>query len=422
MDRSLPVALLLLLGSPPTATAAPQYHTGHAVYGCVDPRATRALASRDGDARPYGWAASVRQQGRCYLLRPALHLDIILNEAELVLLRRVPPQVGEPPLYVMNRDVAVMQTDRNDVPRVVPVAPKPDVPPSGPSLALAPDEQPVQFAPAVQPPMLAGSADGRSGRPGVVAQPASHATVTPAPIDPDQTAPDRPSASDAAPPAIASVDPIPSATPNGAITSIRQPDAAAPDNAGATAIARDRASAPWPPQSTLVTANRRQAAILVAAIVTLLLLLFVAAALLLARRRRRFSLIDDGWTARTEGSASDLLMPITLPFLTPLEFHRRCAEMLEGAGWTMHLAFPGTGGGPDITGRRDGVLLVVRCRLSRTAISGEMVDEAAAMGARQVGAMTMLVSNAPFSQRARDEGIRQGIHLMRDTELAAFIG
>ncbi len=158
---------------------------------------------------------------------------------------------------------------------------------------------------------------------------------------------------------------------------------------------------------------------------TLLLLAFVLAAFVVARRRRHFAHVEDaGWppneddtiTAPVVKTAADLDAT-----LTPQEFRKICAAELERAGWATQLGLNGGGNGPDIVGHRADALLAVRCRLSRTAITGEMVDEAAEMGKRHDAAMTALVSNAPFSQRARDEAFRHRVHLLRDTELAVFI-
>lgn len=93
---------------------------------------------------------------------------------------------------------------------------------------------------------------------------------------------------------------------------------------------------------------------------------------------------------------------------------------LERGGWTTQLGFSGGGAGPDIIGRRDSAVLLVRCRPADVAVTTQMVDEAASMGARQAGSLTVLASNAPFSQPVRDEAIRHRVHLLRDTELATF--
>ena len=162
---------------------------------------------------------------------------------------------------------------------------------------------------------------------------------------------------------------------------------------------------------------------LVAGLVTLLLLAFVAVAFAVARRRRHFARVEEGWPS-PKGRAEPV--PVARPdarlFPTPQAFRRHCAGELERAGWVTQLAFPGDGTGPDIVCRRAGTVLAVRCRLSPNDITSEMVDEAHVMGTKQAASVTMLASNAPFSQRARDEAIRHRVHLLRDNELSVFVG
>lgn len=160
-------------------------------------------------------------------------------------------------------------------------------------------------------------------------------------------------------------------------------------------------------------------------LVTLLLLAGMGAAYLVARRRRRFTHVEErnDWPSREE------IVPLNRPTLpnprllpTTQEFRKRCADALEAAGWKTQLTFRGDGGGPDIVGRRQDAVLAVRCRMSRSAITSEMVDEAAVMGTLQSASVTVLASDAPFSQQARVEASRYRVHLLCETELSAFVG
>jgi hypothetical protein len=183
------------------------------------------------------------------------------------------------------------------------------------------------------------------------------------------------------------------------------------------------APAPWPPQQTAEAPSGSGLGFLIAGLAAALLLAFVAVAWIVARRRRQFARVEKDWPSPTGRVAPE--PPIRADprlFPTPQAFRRHCASELERAGWVTQLAFPGDGSGPDIVCRRAGRILAVRCRLSPNDITSEMVDEAALMGTRQAASVTMLASNAPFSQRARDEAIRHRIHLLRDNELSVFVG
>ena len=161
-------------------------------------------------------------------------------------------------------------------------------------------------------------------------------------------------------------------------------------------------------------------------VLVLFLIGAVAGAFLVARRRRHFAHVEEpaDWPpGGFEQTAPLRPMASTAPAVpTANQFRRHCAAALTSAGWATQLTFPGDGTGPDIIARRDAVVAAIRCRASNTAVTGEMVDEAAAMGSRHGATLTLLTSNAPFSQLAHDEALRHGICLLRDTELAGFVG
>lgn len=376
MNRRVTTALLLLLGPAPAALAAPRYQVVRPVYGCVDPRATTALNDHAGAAGT-SWGLRVRRRGRCFALTPSQQLEVILHRHGLVLLRLVPPHVGVPPLFVLAGDV-------------------------GPAGQYGPPigGQPV-FTSSISPPATVPS----SALPSAV---------------PDQAAPVFTSSIAQMPQPDAASAPIPSSD-----LVAPPPPVSVPKPAAAAAAALPVAGSPWPPQAVGGSVSQPGHALLTGILVTLMLLAFVGGALLVAKRRRHFAHVEDwGWPPNENDAASEpvVIAPKPDPIPTPQEFRKLCAAKLEIAGWTTQMGFNGGGAGPDIIGRRAEAILAVRCRVSQTAITGEMVDEAAAMGSRQEAGITALASNTPFSQRARDEAIRLRVHLLRDTELAAFVG
>lgn len=449
MKRCVPIALLLVLGSGPAAVADTRFQVVHAVYGCVDPRATLALAGRDGRLHQDGWAASVRQGGRCFRLTPALRLEVIMRTAGLALVRRVPPRVGEPPIYVL---AGQLRTERQQepshrpktgepvaaAPTASPLAPPPA--PTNAPPATSPPAEPARPAPSSAPPAepAPAPADATGAAGGFAAGPVAPA---PSPVAPAVVPPVPPAAAPpaAAPPA--AVSPAPSAASGSPSAGTGTP---APSQAGGTvavtpplavpaapaAVATDTpaAPAPWPPrQAAAASGGWLGIGGLIAGLVTLLLLAFVAAAFAVARRRRHFAHVEEGWPSpkgrvAPPPAARPAPRPDAKLFPTPQAFRRHCAGELERAGWVTQLAFPGDGSGPDIVCRRAGTVLAVRCRLSPNDITSEMVDEAHVMGTKQAASVTMLASNAPFSQRARDEAIRHRVHLLRDNELSVFVG
>ncbi len=160
--------------------------------------------------------------------------------------------------------------------------------------------------------------------------------------------------------------------------------------------------------------------LLIGLLVLLLMAVSIATAWIVARRRRHFTHVEEDWpTPERQPSAPTVEVP---PLPSPHAFRALCATALEQAGWSTRIAFPGDGTGPDIVGRRDKKLLVVRCRTSRSVIGSEMINEAATMGGKQPGSLVVLASNAAFSEAARDEAARQRVHLLRDTDLYGFVG
>lgn len=467
MTRCVPAALLLLLVAGPAGGTERHYRVRDSVYGCVDPRATVGLSGRDGFLHRDGWSAAERRTGRCFLLTPRLQLEVISRRADLALLRRVPPRAGEPPLYAMTQDLRVIAAPAS-LPTMAAAVALRMQPMSGMAAgesASRPVATPVMAARTgtdVGAPMAAGAAPTQEGSavggissPGmgtVQVPPAGEAVsgkATPAPGFSSATMSARPGAgavtTEAAPVGGAPVPvivatPAASASAGPGANSPVQPVARAAEGAAASApkssevvhatpaqaepdaapsSAATVQPAAWPPPK-LVHAPR---GLLSSVLVTLLLMPFVIGALMVARRRRHFAHVEDGLPARDQPRTASLPVPGGPAPLASLQMFRQgCAEALQEAGWTTKLTFPGDGSGPDIVGRRGDSVIAVRCRVAGTAITGEMVDEAAAMGARHGGSMTVLASNAPFSQRARDEASRQRVHLLRDTELDTFTG
>ena len=486
MKRRMPTAILLLLGWIPAASAAPFYEVRHAAYGCVDPHASLSLSSRFGHSHPFGWTQQVRQAGRCFLLTPKMRLEVLQRATGVALVRRVPPHVGEPPIYVVSSDIRAADTPvivrrqrlhgraaTKSLPEIAaapvtqapatpaqapgqaapPVAaapvektdPVPAPAPSAASPAASPAERQPTAAAVAPPPAPAASAPVPVPTPSAPATPPAaidapaaaplppSTPAVPAAGDAPTKAPDAPIAVPAPAPTTQATAPIPApavttptAEPVPPAASSSAPATPAPPVATPSAPAPVAATASgWPPQDRQAKTTHASRAWLFSVLVTLLLLAFVLAAFVVARRRRHFAHVEDaGWPPNENDT---IVAPVSKhgadpdATLTPQEFRKICAAELERAGWATQLGFNGGGPGPDIVGHRADALLAVRCRLSRTAITGEMVDEAAEMGKRHDAAMTALVSNAPFSQRARDEAFRHRVHLLRDTELAVFI-
>ena len=452
MRRCVPVALLglglLAVGSRVPALASPtRYHVGRVIYGCVDPQATVALDGPEQRQGDRAWAGWVRRNGRCFALGPALRLDVISRQAGLALVRRVPPRIGEPPLFVLERDVHALPPDAQPSPSETAAAPRSgggsaattatSAGDGNHTSALAGGATPVRqtagaaigdtgdgstsgFAPGSGTAAAAGADDTQEPpNPVPIPAPVPTQVSTPVPVPVSTPTPDPGSQADPAGAGAASTAEPPPSVPPSPTPAMLPPVAPSVATPPPSPVAPPQ----WPPRFRPPPLQPQRIGVLIVLVLTLLLVGAVAAALVVARRRRHFAHVEEAADWPPGGSSQVVeLRPAAPAVPTAIEFRKHCAAALSSAGWATQLAFPGDGSGPDIVARRDAVVAAVRCRASNTAVTGEMVDEAAVMGSRHGATLTLLASNAPFSQRARDEAIRHGILLLRDSELASFVG
>ncbi len=474
--------LLAGLGTAMPALAAPGelYQVRHPVYGCANPRVMLALSGDAGPLHPEGWADLERAYGRCTMLTPSTQLELVARQGRLLLLRRLPKHGRDLLLFVPAGEVSPIRmpvapdavpaapgqtatpptaSSQPAPPLVVPPAtqalPETAAPPTDAAPAQAPaPEQPASAPPVVPvlpaPPSVAPPPAIQNGPQAVVPSgtpartEAPPATSTPPVAVPPPSPPgfDTASPDSAAPAPDSTAVPVPTAgagpdRAGTAATPATPPPAAAAGgstSAPASPVAPPSASpvvpapqpapsarilAPWPPTARAV--HRTGYPLLIGLLVLLLMAASIATAWMVARRRRHFTRVEEDWPSLDrQPSAPAVEVPPPLP--SPHAFRTLCAAALEQAGWSTRIAFPGDGTGPDIVGRRDKKLLVVRCRTSRSVIGSEMINEAATMGGKQPGSLVVLASNAAFSQAARDEAARQRVHLLRDTDLYGFVG
>ena len=105
MRHVVPAAILVSIGCAVPAVAAPMVQPKRAVYGCVDPRATTALAIPDGRLRNRKWVDYVHRTGHCVLLPASGTLEVLLHQGPLVLVK-VPDARGDtPPVYAQSSDL-----------------------------------------------------------------------------------------------------------------------------------------------------------------------------------------------------------------------------------------------------------------------------------------------------------------------------
>jgi hypothetical protein len=398
MKRLIPVAISLSCCWVVPAFAE-QMQPKRPIFGCVDPRATTALAIPDGRLRNRKWVDYVHRTGHCFALSPDQRFETVTTQGPLTLLKLLGDS-DMPPVYVQSSDVseAVSQEPAEPPPPPAASVPQPDVASSTPP--------PVQTT--APPPSSA---------------PASAAVMTPA----EQPAPTPPL------PALSPSAP-PLAIPPAPVT----PAVVVPPPAPAAPVAAVTPPAPMAPAKQVVVSTDTRSSgisVLLVVLVVLALLVLVAIAIAVARQQRRFAHVEDkNWPPQDDRvdpddvSAPSGRTPFR-PASSPQAFRASCVALLEQGGWVLQPSFVPAGAGavvgsvaPDIVARRKNAILAVRCRTEDKPITQEMIDEAAAMGTRQGAHDTVLATDQSVTQRAHDEAMRLHVHVLRADELDTLSG
>ncbi len=429
-DDALALSVSTMRASTPVASAgadaSPGLHTGATVFACTNPRATRALGNkadpRQGDP---GWVAFVKSDGRCFSVSPDQRWEQISVQGELLLLRRTPPVVGEPPLFFLPGDIQ----------RESSATPAASAPSSVPTQDDVPTPLPDAAPEAIQP------------SPG----PAPDAAVPVQPQEPAQ---------DATPPSPSSQGTETTATP-------------APQSSGGAggliilliliAAAGGFAARAYRKRQE---ANRRLARALELAVteiaaqqrplrVRLLQLVSVDAygtvdlskwikeKELFVRTRVMPLLAAEGlseeWPAiagevdhRIEMTASAAPVgrdqqasfvsdpEVFDPRMTPTDYELHCAMLLRSAGWDAQTTVASGDQGTDVIARRGGVTLVLQCKLYSQPVGNSAVQEISAARLHQQANYAAVVSNASYTSAAQQLARTNGVYLLHHEELRAF--
>ena len=387
------------------------YHARAPIYACVDPRAALTVNGRAGPA-----AHVAARQGRCFRVRPRERWEQIAHPARnLLLLRKQPPHPGEPPLYFKS---SIMVRSR-----------------------------PEQHA---RRPHHASSSRAAS-RQQVTTD--AHVIALPAPA---------PQALLPAPQALLPA-PLPRAVSVAPASPAAMPARPAPVSPGA---------APAVPQRDVAPASVSTAAVAPSGFVhrfspLLLWVVVIVAAMLLVRlvRRRRRPAGPDGneaseaaspdWRDFRPGFRPDAqVLPVAPAAVAPAavmpataalsgtsrlahaeadaeadaiasevsmgEYKNRCVATLRGAGWDARTRFSANMPGPHVIASHRGLVLALQCHPSRKPVDVEVVKDACLMRERQASDFAVLVSNAPFTEPARQLAARTGIVLLHEDQLASL--
>lgn len=106
----------------------------------------------------------------------------------------------------------------------------------------------------------------------------------------------------------------------------------------------------------------------------------------------------------------------------PIDFEAYCAARLTAAGWSSRLTPPGGDQGGDVVAEKDGIRLVVQCKLYSSPVGNSAVQEVVGSMAFEDAALGAVVTNASYTRAAKALAQKSGVYLLHVSELDDFAG
>jgi restriction endonuclease len=110
---------------------------------------------------------------------------------------------------------------------------------------------------------------------------------------------------------------------------------------------------------------------------------------------------------------------ILLSFLeNPVEFEKRCARKLKDCGWETSLTKASGDQGADIIAKKDGVVIVLQCKLYHSrSVGNKAVQEAFTAGRHYRAHRSAVVTNNTYTNQAKQVASTTGVLLLHDSDL-----
>jgi restriction system protein len=134
---------------------------------------------------------------------------------------------------------------------------------------------------------------------------------------------------------------------------------------------------------------------------------------------RREALFDELIAAPVSRRAQELETSLAMAKdLSPAEFEHWCSMALHAAGWKARAT--GTSGdqGADVIAEKDGVTIVLQCKLHRSAVGNKAVQEAFSARKHYGATAAAVVSNAGFTRSAEALSKTTGVLLCHYSDLS----
>jgi restriction system protein len=106
--------------------------------------------------------------------------------------------------------------------------------------------------------------------------------------------------------------------------------------------------------------------------------------------------------------------------MTGAEFELYCAGLLRHAGWQAALSPAGPDQGADIVAEKNGLRIVLQCKLYSRPVGNRAVQEASAARAHAGARLAAVVSNAAYTRAAQELAASNTVLLLHYSELAGL--
>ncbi|HEV2215196.1 MAG TPA: restriction endonuclease, partial [Terracidiphilus sp.] len=103
--------------------------------------------------------------------------------------------------------------------------------------------------------------------------------------------------------------------------------------------------------------------------------------------------------------------------MTPSEFEAFCAESLREGGWGVRLTPLSRDQGVDVIAEKNGVRVVLQCKMYSKPVGNKAVQEVAAGRVHQQANHGAVVTNSTYTTSAKELANTNGIHLLHYTDL-----
>jgi restriction system protein len=103
--------------------------------------------------------------------------------------------------------------------------------------------------------------------------------------------------------------------------------------------------------------------------------------------------------------------------MTPVEFETFCAEQLRQSGWNAHVTRQSRDQGVDVIAEKNGLRIVLQCKLYSNPVGNKAVQEAVAARAFEQAHYCAVVSNSSYTSPAEQLASTNGVLLLHYSDL-----